>query len=885
MAPQDLGWCSTSRNCLSPQSNRLVCLGLVERSAIILHAILEEVQEVGDGLLDPPIDKLLGTLKEIAEMFPKLGNRSFLKRYMKRAEALREIARCDSILRDALAISSPSFQKRVLRDIQQMQELINTPGDVPAQTQKHANNPRSGNDGEDSNALNPLPSTMSQMKASVLRAITQRATLENKIDSVQDAADVSSVLSRALTQDSEVELLRILELDRDEVPETMMLLQRAVDDAEVPPAYSPGAGPPEYAPNNTVDPKLIIGVIDALRRVEALDSHVPTTPQFPRIYLPPGAGPNRRLIRPVNGIPFRSTDAVALNRELTAGGTVLSVCAVPDAVAWIEAHYDDSLLSAIRAHNFNGPLAIPLSPVESALAIFGPVADALIPQMAKELAQLSNFAVIVRPSEDNPIPNFLPAVDTAPVSGEATVGKVSRLRGGAGEDDLDSHATPQWEGEFHNETIDLRLKLNNERVYDVNLSSFIKFKTQPMSNPGGARPHPEVLSFVALKVNLRREETQLDRSFSNIGLLAHRSNSISNYEFLDVGYEPPDVVLQRNEGSSTSGNIGMNFGLTGVVPGFGVSGSYGWGGNVGLQSANNKPIPKCNVRHDPGRTWDPEEAQNADQDFRSYDVAWFPETDPEKVAYEMRVEFGLGINIRRNKLFGARMPPISSIVRNQIVIWVKDPGLRSQGRGVMLLTSTYIPNALTDGCLTISSRVTANLNAASAPNVPVGEALDIPDGMLVSTAVAPLDKAKKKKKPSKITRLIHKLPFKSSAPAGLSSEQQLPMYETVSRGWDTANMRWRDVLWPTLDDQFRIIDSKSSEPAAWKLEWDTKGATLSTDSSPANSTVPIIMVPGSPQLTPLSASTIPLPSLGASNSSTTLPPSPVSDVGEGGPEK
>ena len=86
-------------------------------------------------------------------------------------------------------------------------------------------------------------------------------------------------------------------------------------------------------------------------------------------------------------IPFHSTDAVALDRELAAGGTVLSVCTVPDAVAWVEAHYDDPLLSAIRARNFEGPLAIPLSPAESALAIFGSISDALVPQMARELAQ------------------------------------------------------------------------------------------------------------------------------------------------------------------------------------------------------------------------------------------------------------------------------------------------------------------------------------------------------------------------------------------------------------------------------------------------------------------------------------------------------------------
>ncbi|KAJ7777774.1 hypothetical protein B0H14DRAFT_2631455 [Mycena olivaceomarginata] len=52
----------------------------------------------------------------------------------------------------------------------------------------------------------------------------------------------------------------------------------------------------------------------------------------------------------------------------------------------------------------------------------------------------------------------------------------------------------------------------------------------------------------------------------------------------------------------------------------------------------------------------------AGKDFQSYDVSWFPEMDPEKVAYEMRVELGLGMYIRHNK---PGMPEISSILRNR----------------------------------------------------------------------------------------------------------------------------------------------------------------------------------------------------------------------------
>ncbi|KAF7366996.1 hypothetical protein MSAN_00958400 [Mycena sanguinolenta] len=547
-------------------------------------------------------------------------------------------------------------------------------------------------------------------------------------------------------------------------------------------------------------------------------------------------------------IAFRCADVATLDRELTSGGVLVSVYSVPDAVTWVEAHYDDPLLCAIRARNFEGPLAIPLSPEEPALAIFGSIADALIPQLAKELARVSGFAVMVRPRADNPMPNFASAHDITAsdsVSGDVSVGKVARLRGGAGDDDLGSGEPPAWEGEYHDFTINLRLKTNGDTpLYEVNIRSYIKFKTQSMKNSNLAiiTPRPEVLSFVSLIIKLRREETQLDRSFSNIGLLAHRPNSISNCDFLDVGYEPPAATLKRTSGQSTSVTGGGTFGLTGLLPSFTATGGYTRGGSEAVESTDQKPMPKCNIRYDPGRGWDPEEAERAGKDFQSYDVSWFPETNRDKVAYEMRVEFGLGIIIRHNKRFKPHLPRISSIVRDQIVIWVKDPGLRSQCRGVMLLTSTYIPDALCDERLTIHSRTTVDLSTTSTQNIPVGVPVAVPDELGVSVSVVPLDRSKTRQS-SKISKLFGRLSLKSSSTSGkMAAMPQLPMYETVARGWQSENMRFRDVLWPTLDRQFGLIDNNTnSVRAAWKLEWNTN--TTNTQGTTPTASIPTVMIP------------------------------------------
>ncbi|KAJ6506728.1 hypothetical protein C8R45DRAFT_970377 [Mycena sanguinolenta] len=922
------------------QFSRLACLRLVERSANIFHSVLEESHEVGEGVLDQPIEKFLVTLNQITELLAKLVHQPFLKRYMKREETLHEIEKCHTLLTESVTMFSMSLQIRVLRHIRGFdrarsydaeelkklkQQLIGvvmpTAADLPSDLDIDIKN------------LKPAAGD-----TQVLRAIVERNAVENKQDSVQDAADLRAVFNHALTQDSDFEMLRILQLDRENLLEAVEILQRGLEDAEaeVPPAYTPGIGPPEYGAIG-VDQELIVGVIDALRRISetegqklpspaesissvtslpdfyqtrlslssvelvdyglgsvaSLQSHelydessplaekrnerryrlllehdfhaslslalwnptpvsigavgfldrtsgmfvtlldIPSTSRgamrikthryakrtaaqrgfdmltgavsswmsdtdspsishtyshplrkasylmadpatctyvealepakdwfkdnvdsvireygprhqiekedlrlvvstldaenyalfvnhterdgqvrfdvfsslkagqpwgkftidpptegepdhssfaskvsivgdsrktlligcmrfrldeaepttlggsfmpapisqprqspifeaplseppplsmeiprgkslkvrrasdskliteavepldsdtseshFPQIYHPPNANH-----LPADMIAFRSADAVSLEKELAAGGTVLSVHSVPDAVAWVEAHYDEPLLCEIRARNFDGPLAIPLSPAESALAIFGSISDVVLPELARKLAQLSGFAVMVRPSVDNPIPNF--DTDATPAEtavGKVAVGKVTRLRGGAGEDELGSEEIPKWEGKYHSETLDLRLKLNDVMAYDVNVCSFIKFKTQSMtnSNPAIFRPRPEVLSLVSLDVKLRRGETQLDRSFSNIGFLAHRPNSILKCDFLDVGFEPPDATLKRSTGQSTSVNGGGTFGLTGVVPSFTVTGGYTRGGSETVETADVK---------------------------------------------------------------------------------------------------------------------------------------------------------------------------------------------------------------------------------------------------------------------------------------------------------
>ncbi|KAJ7478754.1 hypothetical protein B0H11DRAFT_2028561 [Mycena galericulata] len=291
-------------------------------------------------------------------------------------------------------------------------------------------------------------------------------------------------------------------------------------------------------------------------------------------------------------------------------------------------------------------------------------------------------------------------------------------------------------------------------------------------------------------------------------------------DFLDFGYERPDTKRKVTSQKSTSTTGGATFGLTGLVPSLTVTGGYTRGGGENVEVADEKPMPRCNIDYDLGKRWDPEEARKVKKDFHSYDVSWLPAMNRQKVAHEMRVEFGLGMRIRQKKLlYGPGLPQISSILRNQIVIWVHDPDLRSKSRGVLLLTSTYIPDVRTDKRLTIHETTTANLDVQWSQDPPVAEPVEVPYNAATWVSVAALNKSKKKIS-STVGKFFDKLSFKSSAAAGKSSTAELPIYETVSRGWDTTNKRWKNVLWPTLDQDFRRVNNKQ-EGAAWKLVWST----------------------------------------------------------------
>ncbi|KAJ7816060.1 kinase-like domain-containing protein [Mycena olivaceomarginata] len=311
--------------------NRQACLRLAERSANILLAVLQEVQEAGEDIVDflsEPLERFVEALKQIEEFLSTMARRSFIKRYLTRDETLREIERCDHLLKDALQMFSLSLQIRVLKQMQNidverrrdteelLQKLpllgVDDPGELSSKP-THTSPASVEEKAEDVflllETLQNAPSELdSANHTAVLRAIvqnemTKNSDIENKLDSANDTTDLRAIFMRALTQNNDAEMLRILQVlalnasnsiaaedvdalqvdrvDREDIAEAIKLLQRAMDDsdAEVLPTYTPGAAPPDYEAAS-VDKKFIVGVIDVLRRVsegKASSSNLKTT--------------------------------------------------------------------------------------------------------------------------------------------------------------------------------------------------------------------------------------------------------------------------------------------------------------------------------------------------------------------------------------------------------------------------------------------------------------------------------------------------------------------------------------------------------------------------------------------------------------------------------
>ncbi|KAG7443780.1 uncharacterized protein BT62DRAFT_995815 [Guyanagaster necrorhizus] len=271
--------------------NRLQCLRLTERCANILLSIRQEIHEAGDMVgteLSLPISKLTDAFNEVYVFLQKQIHRPFLKRYLRRDEILRQIAACDSGLQDAMETFGLSIQIRILKQVQASEQRRQKDTEVIIESLRRSNAisvdnalqltgireeettpklpallglPGSGsyaslNTGPfkspSSASLSlppeyhflstpPLPASsassdtptsprlMSPAPATVLPTLKELSAKQNEHDMTMDAADLRALLRNALSAGSDVQMVETLGVTREEMPEAIKTLQRALE--------------------------------------------------------------------------------------------------------------------------------------------------------------------------------------------------------------------------------------------------------------------------------------------------------------------------------------------------------------------------------------------------------------------------------------------------------------------------------------------------------------------------------------------------------------------------------------------------------------------------------------------------------------------------------
>ncbi|KAJ7677653.1 hypothetical protein B0H17DRAFT_1078992, partial [Mycena rosella] len=480
-------------------------------------------------------------------------------------------------------------------------------------------------------------------------------------------------------------------------------------------------------------------------------SEVPSPIATIVIYMP------NTLSTPTNDpTAIRPGDVHILEEHVPEGGNAVSTHTPTQAENWVERHYDSALLTSIRSVGLGGPIATMLSPHTPALAIFGSILDDQVLDLANTLSDVSAFAVMVRPTEDDPLAKFMQetrenemdtetgystegsddgtiedsvnsnANDSDSDSGEDYgVAGTFRPRGEARKDkqkqkqvDLD-YIVPvgidRPDG-FHRTRVKLHLRLQENCLYKVAISSKTAFKfqtekgetshalTEPISRP-------QVLSCVDLKVETRPFEVLLDRSYSNLGFIVHRHKSIAGREYLPRGFKPPSATATRSSQKSTENTGSMIFGLNSMQPLLTAKVSRGRTTGETIQLADDKPAPPCLVKERIGEEWDKD-----GESYSSYDVAWHPTSQTNGYPPPINIRFGMGI-----EFFGkeerniSRLPTISHILRNQVILWVFDPELKAKVRGMVVLTSTYIPDIKISEPPTIDDEEIVDLQSHNPP--------------------------------------------------------------------------------------------------------------------------------------------------------------------------
>lgn len=191
----------------------------------------------------------------------KQTDRPFLKRYLKRDEILRQISGCDASLSDSVSQFNVCFfvyptcfifglrlmttraqisiQIRILKQVQALNSRIETNSQIASGSAISTPPPAYTTPDNAlglSSPTSPSPSTPTPGRITATETPTEiRARLhalrarENERDAGLDIADLRQLMRTALQTSNDVQMIEVLQVGRDEMPEAIKTLQRALE--------------------------------------------------------------------------------------------------------------------------------------------------------------------------------------------------------------------------------------------------------------------------------------------------------------------------------------------------------------------------------------------------------------------------------------------------------------------------------------------------------------------------------------------------------------------------------------------------------------------------------------------------------------------------------
>ncbi|KAJ3002392.1 hypothetical protein NUW54_g5872 [Trametes sanguinea] len=187
--------------------------------------VAEARQEVGE-VLRGPIARLVAVFDRIHGVVRKQVDGPFLKRYIQRKNYQGELSECHNDLRDALAMFGYAIQVRILH------QVVRSPQPAPSYAVLQTGLQSA------SVASTEVPGSGPTDRKDILAQLDAVTARQLTSDFARDTAYLRRLLQDASRANNDMEMLQILQVGKNEMPEAIVALQRAIGsgrDAEADP--------------------------------------------------------------------------------------------------------------------------------------------------------------------------------------------------------------------------------------------------------------------------------------------------------------------------------------------------------------------------------------------------------------------------------------------------------------------------------------------------------------------------------------------------------------------------------------------------------------------------------------------------------------------------